>query len=454
MTSPSARRVPLSVLDLALVADGATGVQAIQRAVELATGLDALGYRRVWYAEHHLAPGVASAAPAVLAAAVAARTTRIRVGSGAVLLSTTSPLIAAEQFGTIAALHPGRVDLGLGRAFTVPPAGAARSAAGAAEDDERRESRVKTAEDPINPTFAGARGGAGAGAPRAAASAGPRLVDGLYVPPAPPNGFDDPALRERILAQQEVIGAQRTPAGFREEVELVLDLRRGTYRDRTGGAHTSPPVEGAAFDLWLLASSGGESARVAGELGLPLAANFHVSPATVLDTVAAYREAFRPGVLAEPYVVVSADVLVAQTLERARVLAEPFADWVLSIRRGERGAIAYPSPSAATAWTDRPDAERALVADRVDTRIVGDPATVVERLETLVRVTGADELLVTTATHDRAETRRSFELLAEAWGVSAPDDGAAADERVPAADGTTRDADPAGSSPGRVTTGV
>ncbi len=353
----------------------------------LAVELDALGYRRVWYAEHHLAPGVASASPAVLAAAVAARTSRIRVGSGAVLLSTTSPLIAAEQFGTIAALHPGRVDLGLGRAFTPPPS-----------------------DKP------GGKPDQGAQPPRPPAPAVPRLVDGLYVPPAPPNGLNDPALRERILAQQEVIGAHRKPAGFREEVGLVLALQQGTYRDRTGAAYTSPPVEGAAFDLWLLASSGGESATVAGELGLPLAANFHVSPATVLDTVAAYRAAFRPGVLAEPYVVVSADVLVAQTLERARVLAEPFADWVLSIRRGERGAIAYPSPSAATAWTDRPDVERALVADRVDTRIVGDPATVVERLDTLVRVTGADELLVTTATHDPAETRRSFELLAQAWG--------------------------------------
>jgi alkanesulfonate monooxygenase SsuD/methylene tetrahydromethanopterin reductase-like flavin-dependent oxidoreductase (luciferase family) len=385
----STRRVPLSVLDLALVADGATGVQAIQRAVSLAVDLDALGYRRVWYAEHHLAPGVASASPAVLAAAVAARTSRIRVGSGAVLLSTTSPLVAAEQFGTIAALHPGRVDLGLGRAFTLPPSGTPNS-------------------EPV-------RAAPTAGPP---APAVPRLVDGLYVPPAPPNGLNDPALRERLLAQQEVIGTHRRPAGFREEVETVLALQRGTYRDRTGGAYTSPPVEGAAFDLWLLASSGGESATVAGALGLPLAANFHVSPATVLDTVAAYRAAFRPGLLAEPYVVVSADVLVAQTLERARVLAEPFADWVLSIRRGERGAIAYPSPSAATAWTARPDAERALVADRVDTRIVGDPATVVERLDTLARVTGADELLVTTATHDPAETRRSFELLAHAWGIT------------------------------------
>lgn len=388
-------RVPLSVLDLALVAEGSTGVQAIQRAVALAVDLDALGYRRVWYAEHHLAPGVASAAPAVLAAAVAARTSRIRVGSGAVLLSTTSPLVAAEQFGTIAALHPDRVDLGLGRAFTVPPSG----------QSSGQSSGQAAPTAPAQP-------------PRPPAPAVPRLVDGLYVPPAPPNGLNDPALRERLLAQQEVIGAHRKPAGFRDEVEQVLALQQGTYRDQTGNAYGSPPVEGAAFDLWLLASSGGESAVVAGELGLPLAANFHVSPATVLDTVAAYRAAFRPGVLAEPYVVVSADVLVAQTLERARVLAEPFADWVLSIRRGERGAMAYPSPSAATAWTDRPDAERALVADRVDTRIVGDPATVVERLDTLVRVTGADELLVTTATHDPAETRRSFELLAKAWGIT------------------------------------
>ncbi|MFD2794837.1 LLM class flavin-dependent oxidoreductase [Promicromonospora vindobonensis] len=392
----TARRVPLSVLDLALVADGSTGIGAIQRAVALAVDLDALGYHRVWYAEHHLAPGVAAASPAVLAAAVAARTTRIRVGSGAVLLSTTSPLIAAEQFGTIAALHPGRVDLGLGRAFTVPP------------------DQPDAGPDAVTPRPA-----------RPPAPAVPRLVDGLYVPPAPPNGPGGPALRERLLVQQEVIGAHRKPASFREEVELVLSLQRGTYRDRTGRAHTSPPVEGAALDLWLLASSGGESATVAGELGLPLAANFHVSPATVLDTVAAYRAAFRPGVLAEPYVAVSADVLVARTPERARLLAEPFADWVLSIRRGEGGAMAYPSPSAATAWTDRPDAERALVADRVDTRIVGDPATVVERLDTLVRVTGADELLVTTATHDPAETRRSFELLADAWGVTGRIAGAA-----------------------------
>jgi alkanesulfonate monooxygenase SsuD/methylene tetrahydromethanopterin reductase-like flavin-dependent oxidoreductase (luciferase family) len=381
--APHSGRVPLSVLDLAIVREGSTGQDAVRTAVDLARDLDRLGYRRVWYAEHHLAPGVASASPAVLAAAVAARTERIRVGSGAVLLGTTSPLVAAEQFGTLAALHPGRVDLGLGRASSLPT--------------------------PDGPAVT-----------RPRATTGARVVDGLYVPGAPPVDLTDPVLRDRIAAQQRIIGAARNPASLADELGLVLGLRDGTYRDVDGTAFTSPPVEGAGWDLWVLASTPGESARVAGTLGLPIAANYHVSPSFVVETVAAYREAFRPGVLAEPYVVVSADVLVADTIERARALATPFADWVLSIRRGASGAIPYPPPGGAPAWEDRPEAERAIVADRVDTRIVGDPETVVARLETLRRATGADELLVTTATHDPADAHRSFELLAEHWFDAGP----------------------------------
>jgi alkanesulfonate monooxygenase SsuD/methylene tetrahydromethanopterin reductase-like flavin-dependent oxidoreductase (luciferase family) len=243
-------------------------------------------------------------------------------------------------------------------------------------------------------------------------------VDGLYVPGAPPIDGSDSVLRERLLAQKRVVGASRTPAAFRDELGLVLGLRAGDYAEADGTRHVAPPVEGADFDLWVLASSAGESARVAGELGLPIAANFHVSPATTLDTIAAYRAAFRPGVLDRPYVVVSADVLVAETTAEARALATPFADWVLSIRRGAAGAIAYPHPDDAVPWEARDADERAVVADRVDTRVVGAPADVVARLETLQRVTGADELLITTATHDPADARRSFALLAEAWGVA------------------------------------
>ncbi|QJW37906.1 LLM class flavin-dependent oxidoreductase [Cellulosimicrobium protaetiae] len=403
---PASGRVPLSVLDLAIVPEGATGQDAVRRAVGLARDLDRLGYHRVWYAEHHLSPGVGSASPAVLAAAVAARTERIRVGSGAVLLSTTSPLVAAEQFGTIAALHPGRVDLGLGRAFTPP-----KDATGAQGSTQGTGGPLRTA-------------------PRG--TTGPRVVEGLYVPGAPPSNVNDSVLRERILAQKRIVGASRTPVSFRDELDLVLGLRAGTYRDEHGTPYVSPPVEGADWDLWVLASSPGESARVAGELGLPIAANYHVAPSATIDTVAAYREAFRPGVLDEPYVVVSADVLVADTIERARELATPFADWVLSIRSGVDGAIAYPEPGTSPAWEERPEAERALVADRVDTRIVGDPETVVQRLETLRRATGADELLVTTATHDADDARRSFELLAEHWFASSAPDAAAGAVVAPA----------------------
>ena len=90
-------RVPLSILDLAPVSAGATGAQSLRDAVALAERADTLGYTRYWFAEHHLSAGVASSAPAVLTALVAARTQHLRVGSGAVLFSTTSPLLAAEQ---------------------------------------------------------------------------------------------------------------------------------------------------------------------------------------------------------------------------------------------------------------------------------------------------------------------------------------------------------------------
>jgi alkanesulfonate monooxygenase SsuD/methylene tetrahydromethanopterin reductase-like flavin-dependent oxidoreductase (luciferase family) len=402
-SSPPAR-VPLSILDLAVVSEGSTGAQALRDTLDTAVRADALGYRRIWFAEHHLSPGVASASPAVLAALVAERTSRIRVGSGAVLLSTTSPLIAAEQFGTVAALHPGRVDLGLGRAFTPPPAKGGKSASGEAP-----------------PSGTGGAPAAAQVPPAPARPAGTRVVDGLLIPAAPGVDLSDSALRERLLAQKEVVGASRTPGEFRAELELVLGLRAGTFTDRAGTGWTSPPVEGAAFDLFVLASSGGVSARVAGELGLALAANYHVGPSATLDTIAAYRAAFRPGVLDRPYVVVSADVLVADTDDEARRIAEPFTAWVLSIRRGAGGAIAYPAPGTSPAWEDLSDADRAAVQDRVDTRFVGSPETVVERLETLARVTGADEIVVTTAAHDPADRARSFELLARHWGLPSAD---------------------------------
>ncbi len=108
--------IPLSVLDLAPVPEGSDAGQALRNALDLARHAEALGYGRYWMAEHHNMPGIASAATAVALAHVAAGTRSIRVGAGGVMLPNHAPLLIAEQFGTLAALHPGRIDLGLGRA--------------------------------------------------------------------------------------------------------------------------------------------------------------------------------------------------------------------------------------------------------------------------------------------------------------------------------------------------
>ena len=108
--------LPLSILDLATVARDQTVAEALAGTVALARKAEETGYRRVWYAEHHNMPGIASSATSVLIAHVAAHTSTIRLGAGGVMLPNHSPLTIAEQYGTLETLHPGRIDLGLGRA--------------------------------------------------------------------------------------------------------------------------------------------------------------------------------------------------------------------------------------------------------------------------------------------------------------------------------------------------
>jgi len=108
--------IPLSVLDLATVASGSSPAQALRETTTLAVEADCLGYHRFWVAEHHAIAAVASSAPAVLIEHLATATSTIRVGSGGVMLPNHAPLVVAEQFATLEALHPGRIDLGLGRA--------------------------------------------------------------------------------------------------------------------------------------------------------------------------------------------------------------------------------------------------------------------------------------------------------------------------------------------------
>ncbi|MEU7904590.1 LLM class flavin-dependent oxidoreductase [Actinoplanes sp. NPDC049118] len=365
--------VPLSVLDLAPVVSGGDARDALRRTLDLAQHAERFGYHRYWVAEHHLTPGVASSQPALLLGQLATVTERIRLGSGAVLAGLQTPLAIVEQFGMLDALYPGRFDLGLGRWAQRP--GAAFT--------------TVTGESPGEP----------------------HEVDGLLIPRHVP--FTVPPQRLELLRR-----LLKQPGANADDLGTMLDdidtLLTGPYADAHGNEARVIPGEGADLQVWVLGSSGGESAQVAGERGLPFTANYHAFPAKVLEAATAYRAAFRPSkTLAEPWLMVSADVVVAEDDATAQRLAAPYGVWVRSIRAGG-GAIAYPSPEEALAhpWTD---ADRELVADRVDTQFVGTPAAVAERLATLRRVTGADELLVTTITHDHADRVRSFRLLAEHW---------------------------------------
>ena len=391
----AARPIPLSVLDLVPITSRSSAGQALANTLDLARRTEAAGYERYWIAEHHLNPGVAGTNPALVIALVAGATTRIRVGSGAVLMGHHTPLSVVEQFGLLDAVHPGRIDLGLGRSsFRRPPGDRVDAAGGAGPRPVDAEPRRKRE-------------------PRQA-----RRTDGGLLIPAPfPVG---PLLRSPRFAVQASLLQQpgAVAPSYTEQIEEVLSLLAGTYRSADGIEMHAVPGEGADVEVWILGSSGGESAEVAGCRSLQFAANYHVSPATVLDAVEGYRASFRPSpARPRPYLAVSADVVVADSEAAARELASGYGLWVRSIRSGA-GAIAFPSPDEARrhVWTDD---DRALVQDRLDTQFVGTAQAVADQLELLARETGADELVVTTITHDHDDRVRSYELLATEWAARA-----------------------------------
>jgi alkanesulfonate monooxygenase SsuD/methylene tetrahydromethanopterin reductase-like flavin-dependent oxidoreductase (luciferase family) len=430
VSRPAARHVPLSVLDLVPIAEGSTSGEALHRSIELARAAERAGYARYWLAEHHLNPGVAGAAPHTFLGVVAASTERIRVGTAATILGNYEPLQVAEALGTVAALYPGRVDLGLGRSGLPPakPTGAGDDAGSSAPAAPAPGAR---AAEPVPP--------------------GPNaIVDGLVIPAERPFRFDG----ARFGLQARLLG--RVPgdaARFADDVDALRAFFAGPVRyadpNRPEGiAVHAQPAAGTDVELWVHGSSAGESARLAGRLGLRFGANYHVAPSGVLAAVEEYRAHFRPSAeLTVPHVIVSVDAVVAETDDEAERLAAGYAEWVLSIREGQ-GAVHYPAPEHAIAVDALAPEQRAAVQDRLDTRFVGSPATVVAQLETLQRVTGADELLVTTITHDHQRRLASYRLLAEAWGAAGTrsageagdeigdagaDRGAEASDRVPAA---------------------
>ncbi|OBG89596.1 luciferase [Mycobacterium sp. E802] len=363
--------VPLSILDLAPISAGSDAATALRNTVDLARHAEQWGYQRYWVAEHHFV-SVASSSPAVLVGQIAAATERIRVGTAAVQLGHTTAIAVAESFGTLASFYPDRIDLGVGRS--------GQKRAEAVRDKPR--------------------------APRP-----PREwheIDGVVIP-AP---YDvsalmrDPRLRARmaVLQQPEAL----TP-DFADQVDDILAMLAGRYE-----LGTVVPGAGAGLTPWVFGSSKGQSARVAAARGLPFVASYHITPATALEAIEVYRNGFTPSeYLSEPYVVVSADVVVADDEATARHLASSYGHWVYSIRAGG-GAAPYPDPADVQPLTAE---QLEVVRDRTATQFVGDPDQVVTRLEALQRLSGADELVITSVTHRHSDRLHSHRLLAQWWGL-------------------------------------
>ncbi|ALC29760.1 MULTISPECIES: LLM class flavin-dependent oxidoreductase [unclassified Streptomyces] len=351
-TAAGTAPVPLSVLDLVTVGQGRTATQALRTGVEIAKLTEARGFHRYWVAEHHSMPGVASSSPAVLLAHIAAHTDRIRLGSGGVMLPNHAPLVIAEQFGTLEAMAPGRIDLGLGRA---PGTDGATAAA------LRRSDRLNEGADDFPQQL----------------SELIRFLD---------DDFPDGHPYARIHAVPGPVQAT-APGGVQS-------------------AHR-PPV-------WLLGSSG-FSARLAGTLGLPFAFAHHFSARNTIPALDLYRSSFRPSaVLDAPYALIGVSALAADEEAEARRQVLTGALSMVRLRTGRPGLI--PSPEEAAAYDFSP-MEREFVDGWLADVIHGTADEVRTGLDDLAKRTGADELMITANAHGGEARLRSYELIADAYGL-------------------------------------
>jgi luciferase family oxidoreductase group 1 len=363
--------VPLSILDLSPVAEGSSGAQSLRNSLDLARLADRLGYTRYWLAEHHNLPSIASPAPDIMIGQIAAATTRLRVGAGGVMLPNHAPLMVAERFKVLEALFPGRIDLGLGRA---------------------------PGTDPVT------------------SYALRRRQDG---------GGDDDFLQR-----------------FQE---LVLFDSGGFPEGHPFRAIRAMPQEVALPPIWLLGSSG-YSAQLAAMVGAGYSFAHHFSDYDPVDAMLSYRKQFKPSqartALASegsdqrghsivrapdtrskpsssaretPYAILACAAVCADNDADADRLATTIDLNFVRRRRGEYLPLA--SPEEATAYPYSP-AERSFVARNRARLFVGSKATLLARLAPMIAATQADEVMITTMIYDHAARRRSYELLAEAFGLA------------------------------------
>jgi luciferase family oxidoreductase group 1 len=315
----------LSILDQSPIPEGFTSGDALRNSISLARLANRVGYKRYWVAEHHGTPGLACTSPEVLIGPIAAATSRIRVGSGGVMLPHYSPLKVAENFNMLSGLYPGRIDLGIGRAAGTSPA-----VARALQRDRRQ--------------------------------------------PAP----DD----------------------FPDQLDELLRL--------TGNGE-----QGKGAQPWLLGSSP-QSAIWAAELGLPYVfADFINSDGASIARD--YRKRFRPSRYAEtPQLGVACWAICADTDEQAMRLSYSFRMMMRLLLRGR--LVAVPTVETAERFLEQDTAPSLYPARRV---ITGTPATVRDALKSLAAEYGADEILIVNIMYDHDARLRSYELIADAFQLSA-----------------------------------
>ena len=332
MTAPFA----LSLQDLAPIAEGSSTPEALAETIKLAQAADALGYTRLWYAEHHGMPSIASSVPEILFGSAAAHTKDIRIGSGGVMLLNHAPLRIAEAYRTLEALYPCRIDLGLGRA----------------------------------------PGGDGY-AMRALRSGGGEEFSNYL---AELMAFDEDSFPpEHPFSRVPV-----SPGGIR-----------------------LPP-------MWLLGSSGA-SAQAAGQLGIGYAFAAHFSHTPPAPAFEAYRYGFQAtAAFPKPQAMLCVSVICAPTDEEAQYLSRSQAvSWAL-FTTGEQRKLMSPEDAHARVLTTQ---QQGVIDHQSSLWIVGSPSTVRDAIAEKAESCGADEVMITTTIHSYELRRRSYALVAEAFGV-------------------------------------
>ena len=332
--------VPLSVLDLSPVTSGASAAVALHNSLDLARFADQRGYSRYWVAEHHNLASIASTAPEIMIGEIAARTRHLRVGSGGVMLPNHAPLMVAERFKVLEALHPGRIDLGIGRA---------------------------PGTDPITSI----------------------------------------ALRRR----QEI----RADDDFLERLQELLLLEKGGYGEHHPfRAVRAMPADVRLPPIWLLGSSG-YSAELAAAIGVGFSFAHHFATHDAVAAMRLYRDRFRPSAWRQaPYAILAVAAVCAPEEVEAERLASTADLSFVRRAKGEYPPLASPEEAAAYPYTA---AESAMIRQNRSRLLVGSQATLRERLAALIEATGADELMITSMIYDHALRKRSYELLARAFGI-------------------------------------